>query len=175
MNFLKFVYFKRVCTSTGGTETVRAREREIPSRLCNVNAEPGVGLDLTNCEIMTWAKIKSWMFSQQPPRRPCKCELKPRLLSSISKMSDHGFKLKWSLPADSVGNLGTPPHRLYLLHRLQWQAVLFYLNYAKRANKLFSSHHCTHGENSHWERTTELKVQDKLQKTYLKNIFYRKT
>ena len=30
----------------------RGRER-IPSRLCAVSAEPDLGLDLTNCEIMT--------------------------------------------------------------------------------------------------------------------------
>ena len=35
-------------------EREREREREkIPSRLCAVSAEPDVGLELTNCEIMT--------------------------------------------------------------------------------------------------------------------------
>ena len=40
------------------------REREgIPSRLHTVHAEPNVGLEPTNCEIVTWAKIKSWMLN----------------------------------------------------------------------------------------------------------------
>ena len=39
-----------------GRETERERERErerIPSRLCTVSTEPDVGLELTDCEIMT--------------------------------------------------------------------------------------------------------------------------
>ena len=39
----------------------RGRERErIPSSLHAVREEPDAGLDLTNREIVTWAKIKSW-------------------------------------------------------------------------------------------------------------------
>ena len=37
----------------------RERERErqrIPSRLCTVSVEPDVGLELTNCEIVTGAE-----------------------------------------------------------------------------------------------------------------------
>ena len=39
------------------------RER-IPSRLHAVSAEPQAGLDLTTCEIMPWAEIKSRMLNQ---------------------------------------------------------------------------------------------------------------
>ena len=39
-------------------EQGRGRER-IPSRLLSVGAEPDAGLELTNREIMTWAKTKS--------------------------------------------------------------------------------------------------------------------
>ena len=40
-------------------------EREgIPSRLPTVSTEPDVGLDLTNCEIMTRAEIKSQMLNR---------------------------------------------------------------------------------------------------------------
>ena len=46
-------------------ERDRERERErIPSRLCSVRAEPNVGLEHTNREIMTSAKIKSQMLDQ---------------------------------------------------------------------------------------------------------------
>ena len=40
----------------------RGRER-ILSRLCAVSAEPDVGFDLMNHEILTWAKIKSQMIN----------------------------------------------------------------------------------------------------------------
>ena len=47
----------------------QGRDREsgkekIPSRLHAVSTEPNVGLDLTNREIMTWAKIKSRMLNR---------------------------------------------------------------------------------------------------------------
>ena len=41
----------------GKEQRERGRER-IPSRLCNVSAEPDVGLKLTNHEIMTSAKVR---------------------------------------------------------------------------------------------------------------------
>ena len=41
----------------------RGRER-IPSRCQAVRAEPAAGLDLTNCEIMTWAEMKSRTLNQ---------------------------------------------------------------------------------------------------------------
>ena len=42
----------------------RERRKRIPSRLHAVSAEPNVGLNLMNQEIMTWAKIKSQTFNQ---------------------------------------------------------------------------------------------------------------
>ena len=60
--FLKFIYLfwererERERENRGGA----GREGErIPSRLHTVSTEPNVGLELTNCEIMTLAKIKS--------------------------------------------------------------------------------------------------------------------
>ena len=53
---------KRERVSRGGAERERGRER-IPSRLCTVSTETDVGFDPTNCEIMTWAKIKSQMLN----------------------------------------------------------------------------------------------------------------
>ena len=55
--FLKFIYFEREHTGKG------QRER-IPSRLHTVSTEPVVGLNLTNCKIMTQAEIKIQMFNQ---------------------------------------------------------------------------------------------------------------
>ena len=51
---LVFIYFER--KSRGEAE--REGDR-IPSRLCTSGTEPDVGLEPTNCEIVTSAKIKS--------------------------------------------------------------------------------------------------------------------
>ena len=52
------IYFKR-----DKRDRDRDRERErIPSRLHAIRVEPSVGLDPTNPEILTWAKIKSQML-----------------------------------------------------------------------------------------------------------------
>ena len=40
----------------------KGRER-ILRRLCVVSTEPDAGLDPMNCEIMSRAKIKSWMLN----------------------------------------------------------------------------------------------------------------
>ena len=58
-NIFLLVYFEREreSTSRGGAES---KTNRIPSRLQTVSAEPNVGLELKNCEIMTsWAEIKS--------------------------------------------------------------------------------------------------------------------
>ena len=45
--------------------TSRERRKDrIPSRLQTVSTEPKAGLDPTNREIMTWAKIKGQMLNQ---------------------------------------------------------------------------------------------------------------
>ena len=46
----------------GKGQRERVRER-IPSRLHAVSTEPNAGLHPTNREIMTGAKIKSWMLN----------------------------------------------------------------------------------------------------------------
>ena len=56
-----FIYFER---QREQHEQGRGRERwgeRIPSRLHAVSAGCSVGLELMTHEIMTWAKIKSWM------------------------------------------------------------------------------------------------------------------
>ena len=54
--FLKFIYFEGVG---------RGRER-IPNRLQAVSAEPDMGLELTNCEIMTQGEIRSQTLNRHP-------------------------------------------------------------------------------------------------------------
>ena len=56
-----FTYFERERERERDAE--RGRER-IPSRLCTVSTQPEGGLELTDCEIMTRAKIKSWTLNR---------------------------------------------------------------------------------------------------------------
>ena len=50
--FLNFIYFERETESRKGRGRERGRGR-ISSRLCAVSAEPDIGLELANHEIMT--------------------------------------------------------------------------------------------------------------------------
>ena len=62
-----FNFFFNVClflrkrrkqsVSGGGAEREGDRESEAGSRLRAVSAEPGVGLELTSCEIMTYGEV----------------------------------------------------------------------------------------------------------------------
>ena len=71
--FFKFIYFwerHREREREWGRGRERGRER-MSSRLCAVSTESDVGLELTNHEIMTWAKTKSQMpirLSHQGPQ-----------------------------------------------------------------------------------------------------------
>ena len=55
--FFKFIYFEGEREQAGKRQT--EREKRIPSRLLAVSTEPNAGLDVANCETVTWAKIKS--------------------------------------------------------------------------------------------------------------------
>ena len=64
--FFKCLFILRERERERERKWARSRERgreRIPSRLWAVSAEPNMGLHLTNCEIMTWAKIKSRAFN----------------------------------------------------------------------------------------------------------------
>ena len=71
--FIFLIYFERVRERERERERERkwkwkhkqgrARER-ILSSVCADSTEPHVGLELTNCEIMTWVEIKSWTLFQ---------------------------------------------------------------------------------------------------------------
>ena len=55
-----FIYFwerQRQKMSGFGSEREGDTESEVGSRLQTVSIEPHVGLEPTNCEIMTWAKV----------------------------------------------------------------------------------------------------------------------
>ena len=70
--FLKSIYlFLRETETVPVGEEQRERERErIPSRLHTISAESDTGIELTNHEIMTWAKTKSLTQPTEPPRCP---------------------------------------------------------------------------------------------------------
>lgn len=58
--FLMFIYFwgrERQSMSRGGAEREGDTECEAGSRLWAVSTEPDAGLELTSCEIMTWAEV----------------------------------------------------------------------------------------------------------------------
>ena len=55
-----FIYFwdrERQSMNGGGAEREGDIESEAGSRLRAVRTEPDVGLELTDCEIMTWAEV----------------------------------------------------------------------------------------------------------------------
>ena len=58
-----YLFWERARACLWAGEGQRGRER-IPSRLCTVDTGPDVALDLTDCEIMTWAEIKSRMLNR---------------------------------------------------------------------------------------------------------------
>ena len=70
--FFKFLFiFKRQRVSVGGAEKEGDTESEAGSRLWAVSPEPGPGLELTSCEIMTWAKVGC--LTDEPSRGPKPC------------------------------------------------------------------------------------------------------
>ena len=55
-----FIYFwdrERQSMNRGGAEREGDTESEAGSRLWAVSTEPDAGLELTDCEIMTWAEV----------------------------------------------------------------------------------------------------------------------
>ena len=67
----------------------REREERIPSRLCAISTEPDVGLELMNCEIMTWAEVRcSTDWATQVP------QLLTILISSPHPMNLTIYELK---------------------------------------------------------------------------------
>ena len=64
--YLSLFILKETETETAWVERAqRDRERETENpQVGSALAEPDAGLDLTNCEIMTWAETKSQMLNQ---------------------------------------------------------------------------------------------------------------
>ena len=71
--FLMYVYFwerHRQNASGLGAETEGDTESKAGSRLRAVSTEPDTGLELTSCEIMTWAEVgRSTDWATQAPLR----------------------------------------------------------------------------------------------------------
>ena len=56
---LKFIHFWETEHEQGrGREREGDTESEAGSRIWAVSTEPDTGLELTNCEIMTWAQVR---------------------------------------------------------------------------------------------------------------------
>ena len=63
--YLVYLFILRYSTNRAERERERERETErIPSRLRAISTEPKAELELTNHEIVTSAKIKSWMLNR---------------------------------------------------------------------------------------------------------------
>ena len=60
---ISFVYFEREREREHSGEGAKRRRDRIPSRLHAISAEPAVRLELTNCEIVTWAAIEGQMLN----------------------------------------------------------------------------------------------------------------
>ena len=86
--------------SRRGAESEEDTESEAGSGLWAVSTEPDSGLDLTNHEIMTWVKIKSWMLNQlSHPRAPLNIFSNRQLIHMIQHWngtSVHVLKVSFS-------------------------------------------------------------------------------
>ena len=67
-NVYSFFERQRQSVSRGGAEREGDTESEAGSRLWTDSTEPDAGLELTDCEIMTWAKVgRSTDWATQVP------------------------------------------------------------------------------------------------------------
>ena len=70
--FLMFIYFwdrERQSMNEGGSEREGDTESEAGSRLWAISPEPNAGLELMDCEIMTWAEVSrltDWATQASP-------------------------------------------------------------------------------------------------------------
>ena len=62
--FLSLFICSRESESKGGGAEREGEKTRIPRKLHKTGVEPHAGLKLMNCEIMTWAEIKSWTLNQ---------------------------------------------------------------------------------------------------------------
>ena len=63
-----FILRERQSMSREGTEREGDTESEAGSRLWAISPEPDAGLELTVCEIVTWAEVDAQ--PTEPPRHP---------------------------------------------------------------------------------------------------------
>ena len=130
-----FIYFERerererecmhACTSWGGKETDRQTDRQkgIPSRIHPVSTEPDLGLDFTNCEIMTWAEIRVRRLTEWATQVP------PVLfLYNIWSIWSHYFICRDKLsciPQALIYNIFTVVFPLYIHFRISLISDIF--------------------------------------------------
>ena len=96
------------------------RRERIPSRLCTVSAEPDVGLDLTNCEIVTWVEVGC--LTDQDTQVP--------LLSFLSgvQLGELGYGPGKSSERELVGNIYWPHHSFFKIRGYCWRPILTVLH-----------------------------------------------
>ena len=89
--FLIFIYFwetERQCESGGGAEREWDTEPEAGSRLWAVSTEPDMGLEPTNCEIMTGAEVRRSSSTDWATQAPqflisiCNCSCRIQMSTS---------------------------------------------------------------------------------------------
>ena len=67
-----FIYFERENALVGERQSRKEKENPKQVLCCQTGTEPDMGLDPTNCEIMTRTEIKSQTLTTEPPRYPFK-------------------------------------------------------------------------------------------------------
>ena len=100
-------------TSRGGEERRGDTESEAGSRFQAVSTEPDAGLELMNCEIMTWAKVRCLTdWATQVPLKLLLSERKIVLRSLICSPWTMGFPV---LERDRASG-GMAARKLYSIH-----------------------------------------------------------
>ena len=84
---------ERARVSRGGTDREGDTESKAGSRLWASNAEPDMGLELANCEIMTWEVVSLTDWAAQTPLTPFLCQKTSffRLLGTVSFVTGSSY------------------------------------------------------------------------------------
>ena len=94
--FLTFIYFwdrERQSMNRGGADREGDTESETGSRLWAVSTEPDTGLELTDCEIMTWAEVGR-LTDRATHSFWLSCSLQRRLSSFVGSSRDWSIHIR---------------------------------------------------------------------------------